>query len=42
MSEEKKDMIAEAVELLKAANEEEVYALLRFIRAALRPKRKSE
>lgn len=26
MSEEKKDMIAEAVELLKAANEEEVYA----------------
>lgn len=42
MSEEKKDMSAETVELLKAANEEEVYALLRFIRAALRPKRKAE
>lgn len=42
MSEEKKGMIAEAVELLRAANEEEVYALLRFIRAVLRPKRKAE
>ena len=36
MTKEKEDMIAEVIELLKVANEEEIYALLRFIRASLR------
>ncbi len=36
MTKEKEDMIAEVIELLKGANEEEIYALLRFIRASLR------